>query len=87
MTTLTRESPTEPEPATGSGTDRAGMAGRYQSDLHDTRNAAWLGLALGVTFTVSFATGLLSHLIQHPFAGFEWLARPAGLYRVTQGLH
>lgn len=85
MTTLTRASPTEPEP--GTGADMAGMAGRYQSDHHDTRNAAWLGLALGVTFTVSFATGLLSHLIQHPFAGFEWLARPAGLYRVTQGLH
>jgi hypothetical protein len=30
---------------------------------------------------------LLSHLIQHPPSWFTWSARPAGLYRVTQGLH
>jgi DMSO/TMAO reductase YedYZ molybdopterin-dependent catalytic subunit len=40
-----------------------------------------------VSFLVCFATGLLSHLIQHPPGWFSWPARPAGLYRVTQGLH
>ncbi|CAN5702993.1 molybdopterin-dependent oxidoreductase [soil metagenome] len=63
------------------------LGDRYQSSLHDTRVAAALGSALGITFTVCFATGLLSHLIQHPPGWFAWPARPAGLYRVTQGTH
>jgi DMSO/TMAO reductase YedYZ molybdopterin-dependent catalytic subunit len=46
-----------------------------------------LGLALGISFTICFITGLTSHLIQHPPGWFEWPARPAWLYRVTQGLH
>jgi DMSO/TMAO reductase YedYZ molybdopterin-dependent catalytic subunit len=49
--------------------------------------AARLGLALGVAFGLCFATGVISHLIQDPPSWFEWPARPAGLYRVTQGLH
>jgi DMSO/TMAO reductase YedYZ molybdopterin-dependent catalytic subunit len=53
----------------------------------DERAAAWLGLALGVTFAVCFATGLWSHLLQDPPPWFTPPARPAGLYRVTQGLH
>src|SRR3954470_13695389 len=52
-----------------------------------TRTAAVLGIALGACFTICFLTGLLSHLIQHPPSWFAWPARPAGLYRVTQGLH
>ncbi|MBX3286612.1 MAG: molybdopterin-dependent oxidoreductase [Actinobacteria bacterium] len=63
------------------------VAERYSSDLHETRSAALLGLALGVAFTICFATGLLSHLVQHPPGWFTWPSRPAGLYRVTQGLH
>lgn len=59
----------------------------FASPLHDRRPAAWLGLALGVAFATCFLTGLLSHLIQHPPGWFEWPSRPAGLYRVTQGLH
>jgi DMSO/TMAO reductase YedYZ molybdopterin-dependent catalytic subunit len=54
---------------------------------HSTRTAAILGIALGVCFTVCFLTGVLSHLIQHPPSWFTWSSRPAGLYRVTQGLH
>jgi len=54
---------------------------------HDDRTLAVLGLALGACFTVCFATGLLSHLIQNPPGWFTWPARPAGLYRVTQGVH
>ncbi|HEY1279493.1 MAG TPA: molybdopterin-dependent oxidoreductase [Acidimicrobiales bacterium] len=54
---------------------------------HGDRTAAWLGLVLGISFTICFATGLLSHLIQHPPSWFVWFPRPAGLYRVTQGLH
>jgi DMSO/TMAO reductase YedYZ molybdopterin-dependent catalytic subunit len=54
---------------------------------HDERTAAILGIALGVAFLICALTGLLSHLIQHPPDWFQWSARPAGLYRVTQGLH
>ena len=50
------------------------------------RTAAILGLAVGISFTICFLTGLLSHLIQHPPAWFSG-ARPAGLYRITQGVH
>ncbi|HVM40686.1 MAG TPA: molybdopterin-dependent oxidoreductase, partial [Acidimicrobiia bacterium] len=49
--------------------------------------AAVLGAALGITFTACFVTGVLSHLIQDPPAWFHWPSRPAGLYRVTQGVH
>ncbi len=56
-------------------------------DTHDTRTAAILGIALGVSFTLCFATGLVSHTLQNPPSWFAWGARPAGLYRVTQGVH
>jgi len=59
----------------------------FASPLHDRRAAAWLGLSLGIAFTTCFATGLLSHVIQHPPGWFSWPSRPAGLYRITQGLH
>jgi DMSO/TMAO reductase YedYZ molybdopterin-dependent catalytic subunit len=52
-----------------------------------TRTAALLGIAAGTCFVVCFLTGLLSHLIQHPPSWFHWVARPAGLYRITQGVH
>lgn len=60
---------------------------RLADPRHSDRVAAILGIALGVSFTICFLTGLLSHLIQQPPAWFEWGARPAGLYRFTQGLH
>ena len=60
--------------------------------LHAARSTtsgppAWLGIALGVTFTICFTTGLWSHIQQNPPSWFDPIARPAGLYRVTQGLH
>jgi hypothetical protein len=58
-----------------------------RSGLHEVRSAAWLGLGLGITFGTCFLTGLWSHLAQDPPAWFTYPARPAGLYRVTQGLH
>ena len=54
---------------------------------HDERTAALLGLALGVTFTVCFVTGLYSHLLQQPPTWVAVPPSPAGLYRITQGLH
>ena len=59
----------------------------YQSPLRDERVAAWLGAALGVLFTTCFVTGLFSHLHQHPLSWLPVPSRPAGLFRVTQGLH
>ena len=59
----------------------------FESPLHATRTAAWLGAALGVCFVTCFVTGFLSHLIQHPPSWFVWPSRPAGLYRLSQGVH
>jgi hypothetical protein len=61
--------------------------GRYSSPLRDERLAALLGAALGVAFSVCFLTGLYSHVQQHPVSWFPVLPRPAGLYRITQGVH
>jgi hypothetical protein len=58
-----------------------------ERSAHDARTASILGIALGVAFTLCAATGLISHLIQDPPSWFRWPARPAGLYRVTQGVH
>jgi hypothetical protein len=76
--------PTNPPDTLRRGPFRAGA---FRSALHEERIASILGLALGVTFTVCFATGVYSHLVQHPPSWFQNPARPAGLYRVTQGLH
>ena len=54
---------------------------------HSERTAAILGIALGVSFSVCFLTGLYSHFAQNPPSWFTLPASPAGLYRVTQGLH
>lgn len=59
----------------------------FTSRLHDERVAAWLGLCLGVSFTVAFVTGLVSHFMQHPPSWMVWPSRPVGLYRFTQGAH
>lgn len=59
----------------------------FRSRLHDERTAAVLGIALGVCFVTCFVTGLLSHVAQDPHPWFPWPARPAGLYRLTQGVH
>ncbi|MCO5992939.1 molybdopterin-dependent oxidoreductase [Actinoallomurus rhizosphaericola] len=64
--------------------------GRFASrerDERDERTAAWLGVALGVSFTVAFVTGLVSHFMQHPPGWAVWPSRPVGLYRLTQGAH
>jgi hypothetical protein len=54
---------------------------------HDERTATILGIALGVAFTLCFATGLYSHALQHPPSWLPTFTRPIGLYRVTQGVH
>lgn len=49
--------------------------------------ASRVGIVLGISITLCFATGLLSHWIQHPPGWFWWPAHPVWLYRVTQGTH
>lgn len=61
--------------------------GAFSSGLHSEKTAALLGMALGVSFSICFVTGLISHGIQQPPAWFLWPARPVNLYRFTQGLH
>ena len=60
---------------------------QFTAPAHDERVTSKIGLALAVTFTTCFVTGLISHLIQHPPEWFFWPSRPVWLYRVTQGLH
>ncbi len=60
---------------------------RKTSPLRDEKTAAILGIALGVSFTICFATGLFSHWAQSTDPIIAFPARPAGLYRVTQALH
>jgi len=55
--------------------------------LHDERTAAILGIALGISFAVCFLTGLYSHFLQQPPSWWDVPSGPAGLYRVTQGVH
>jgi hypothetical protein len=59
----------------------------WRSSLHHERVSAILGIALGITFATCFATGIYSHLLQTPPSWFTPPARPAGLYRLTQGVH
>ncbi len=63
--------------------------GAFPAGLHDERTAAVLGIALGVSFTICFATGLVSHGVQRGPAWWReaWPADPVSLYRFTQGLH
>ncbi|MEU6213307.1 molybdopterin-dependent oxidoreductase [Streptomyces sp. NPDC047023] len=61
----------------------------FKARLHDARTATAIGRWLGLAVIVCFATGLLSHYLQHPPG---WLAdrlpsRPSWGYRFTQGLH
>ncbi|OYN77805.1 molybdopterin-binding protein [Mycolicibacterium sphagni] len=55
--------------------------------MRGTAVTARVGVALGVAVAVCFATGLLSHFIQHPQPWFFWPTRPVWLYQLTQGLH
>jgi molybdopterin-dependent oxidoreductase-like protein protein len=59
----------------------------FTSPTHGPRVSARIGLWLGIAFGLCFATGLISHGIQHPAAWFTWPSRPVSLYRVTQGVH
>ncbi len=59
----------------------------FTSSARIERTAAILGIALGVSFFTCFATGLYSHLAQYPPSWLHLSARPAGLYRFTQGVH
>jgi DMSO/TMAO reductase YedYZ molybdopterin-dependent catalytic subunit len=62
-------------------------AGAFRSRLHDERIASILGISLGVAFAICFLTGLYSHLLQTQPSWLRFPSRPAGLYRITQGLH
>lgn len=61
----------------------------FTGRLHDARTATVVGRWLGAAFAVCFATGLVSHYLQHPPDWLaDWLpARPVWGYALTQGLH
>ncbi|MFG1959228.1 hypothetical protein [Nonomuraea sp. NPDC049028] len=63
------------------------LSARFTSRLRSEQVSARLGMWLGISFTLAFATGLFSHFTQHPPTWLLWPSRPVNLYRVTQGLH
>ena len=65
----------------------ARVRGRFHSPLHSEWLAAVMGIALGVSFTVCFLTGMVDYLAQNPPAWFHLPVRPLNLYRVTEGVH
>lgn len=69
------------------GTVLTTLHGRFASRLHDEEVAARLGVALGIAFTACALTGAYSYLLQHEPSWLTLPSRPAGLYRVTQGVH
>ena len=78
--------PVPPAPGVAARTGER-VARAWTSPLHEPRTATILGLALGLSFTTCFVTGVASHLAQNEPSWLDWPARPAGLYRVTQGVH
>ena len=46
-----------------------------------------MGIALGVSFTVCFLTGMVDYLAQNPPTWFHLPVHPVNLYRVTEGVH
>jgi hypothetical protein len=61
---------------------------RFHSPLHSEWLAAVMGIALGVSFTVCFLTGLVDYLAQNPpTSWFHLPVHPINLYRVTEGIH
>lgn len=58
-----------------------------ETGVRSPRLTARVGMLLGLSITVCFVTGMLSHWIQHPPGWFYWPSRPVWGYQFTQGLH
>ena len=59
----------------------------FRSPLHGPALTARLGVWLGAAFLICFATGLISHLHQHPVSLLPLPPQPEWGYRASQGLH
>lgn len=68
-------------------TEVARIRRRFHSPLHSEWLAAVMGIALGVSFTVCFLTGMVDYLAQHPPYWFHLPVRPVNLFRITEGVH
>jgi hypothetical protein len=59
----------------------------FRSPVHGPQLTARLGIWLGSMFLVCFATGLVSHVHQHPLPFLVLPPDPSWAYRVNQGVH
>lgn len=59
----------------------------FSDRLRGPETTSRVGAMLGIAFGICFLTGLWSHLQYNPSGWLTIPASPAGLYRVTQGLH
>ncbi len=62
-------------------------AGTFTSTLRDERVASWLGLWLGIAFTVCLVTGLVDWDAQLAHPVLELPQRPTRFFQWTQGIH
>jgi molybdopterin-dependent oxidoreductase-like protein protein len=67
--------------------DRPKAWPKFSSTLRSTAVTARLGRLLGISFSICFVTGLLSHYQYQPWSWLPEPASPVWLYRVTQGVH
>lgn len=59
----------------------------FTSSLRSPAVTSRIGVWLGISFTICFLTGLISHFAQVPNPWLPFPTRPTWGYRVTQGLH
>ena len=59
----------------------------FSSPMRSTAVTARVGRLLGISFSICFVTGLLSHYQYQPWSWLPEPASPVWAYRVTQGLH
>ncbi|MGI4894461.1 MAG: molybdopterin-dependent oxidoreductase [Janthinobacterium lividum] len=69
------------------GGENPEQGGARLDELSRQGAASRLGIWLAVTFSICFATGLLSHEYQEPSTWIPWGPSPSWGYRVSQGLH
>ena len=73
-----------PDAAAGQGPLKEGA---FTSTLRDERVASWLGLWLGIAFTVCLVTGLVDWDAQLAHPIIELPQRPTRFFQYTQGVH
>jgi hypothetical protein len=84
---MTADAHDPPAPRQSSGRLRIPRVEDFSHRLRDPRLTSRVGLWLGITLSITFLTGVWSHLQQDTPGWLTIPTSPYWLYRVTQGLH